>query len=931
MRSLLLLFLFTCSCCFAARQEGSGIFRYGKLKNGLTYYILHTGTQPGYADYYLVQNVGSLMEEEEQNGLAHVLEHMAFHATESFPDGVPTFLQRHGVETFNAVTKYDETIYYIDHVPTESWELVDSCILVLRDWSGFLKLKPEDMDQERKVIREERRVRMNVSKRIQKMAEPYLYNGSKYAVHDIIGSVEVVQNFTPEQLRNYYNDFYRPDQQAVIIIGDVDVERVEATVKRLFDPIPKRENPKPRLVYKIKDNDEPLYARLIDHEIPNKSIRLVKRIPQATVNSLEDMLREMLLRDFYNSIMRGFITEYVEAGESYLLSAGAWISNLVRNYDGFNMVLTSLPGKEKDALQQMLNKIEYVHRFGFTDEVLQPLIENYRQGVKSNMGQEESMPNSVFLQIFQDNFLLGRPLCTVDEKLAVTLSVLDTLLAKNFQDWISGWYKNWDNWVFLMQGNDSTHLFPDAQEIEKMIQASRSVDMEKLVVREKKEEIEENVELIDFEIKPGKIVKEKTIKALDAEEWTLDNGAKIFYKYTDGNKGMFNMLAGSPGGRSVLKAEDLPSADALSALFLQGGLYKYDMNTLGFLLKDRSVDMNMSLDERSESIGIVGVSVDAEIAFQLFYLAMEYPRFDRVLFDRFVAVSQMNKENSSVTTNDTISAMLSSIRRIESPRLWKKDADYYSMMNYDRMLQIYKDRFHDASDFTFYLVGDIEREKTRELVAKYVGAIPSVYREEKVVEHCYDREGNITEEVEVNMPDQKYLVSVEFANHLKTKPLEELCMRVLKMYFQYRLQEELRGTQGAAYSVQVLGEATSIPRYQQELFIRFATSLDEGPRMRALVHEQIQEFLKQGLTDEEVEDFILAIKKEKKSADELACNTIVFWMENLQFYNKTGKKMDAPMYFDAVIDKIKAKDVLAFARKFFTTAQCVDLVIKSKR
>lgn len=925
MKSLWLL-LFLCSCRLAVAQES--MFRYGKLENGLTYYIRHTAVQPGYADYYLVQNVGSLMEEEEQNGLAHVLEHMAFHATESFPEGVPAFLQRHGVENFNAVTKYDETIYHIDHVPATTSEFADSCVLVLRDWSGFLLLKPEEMDQERKVIREERRVRMNVSKRIQKMAEPYLYNGSKYAVHDIIGSVEIVQHFTPEQLRDYYRDYYRPDQQAVIILGDVDVARVEAVVKRLFGPIPKRVNPKPRLVYGIEDHEEPLYAKLIDKEIPNSSIQLVKRIPCPHVQSLGEMLRETLLRDFYNSIMKGFITEYVEAGESYLLGAGAWISNLVRNYDSFNLVMTSLPGKEKEALQQLLNRVEYAHRFGFTDEVLRPLIEEYRQSVKSNMGREESMPNSVFLQIYQDHFLQGRPLCTVDEKLAATLTVLDSLSAESFRDWISGWYGKRENWVFLMQGNDSTYPFPESREIEEMMRNSRSAKMEEMQPRE--QVMAENTELIDFEIQPGKIVKEKKIKALDAEEWVLDNGARIYYKYTDGNEGMFNLLAGSPGGRSLVEAGDLPSADALSALFLQGGLYKYDMNTLGFFLKDHSVDMNLSLDERSESISVAGVSEDIELAFQLFYLAMERPRFDSVLYNRFVAISRMNREHAKATINDTISDMLSAIRRVESPRLWKKDTAYYSAMDYDRMIRIYKDRFRDASDFTFYLVGDVERAKARDLVAKYVGAIPSEYRKEKAVEHLYEREENITEDVEVNMPDRKYMVSIEFLNTLKTKPIEELCMRILKMYCQYHFQEKIRGDQGAAYSVQVLGGASSLPHYSQELFIRFATSLDEGPRMRALVHEQIREFLKQGMTDEEVEDFILAIKKEKKSADDVVYNTIVFWTDNLQFYNKTGKRMDAPIYFDSIIDKIKAKDVLVFARKFFNTAQCVDLVIKSK-
>ena len=929
MKRVIVLFLFlSCSWAFALAQDSSSVFRHGKLENGLTYYIRHTGTQPECADFYLIQNVGSLMEEEDQNGLAHVLEHMAFHATESFPDGVPAFLKRNGIALFNAKTGYDETVYNIKNVPTASPGLLDSCVLVLRDWSGFLTLKPEDMDQERKVIREERRTRMTVSKRVQKMSDPYMYNGSKYATHDIIGSVDVVQNFTPEKLKEYYKDFYRPDLQAVVILGDIDVSGMEAEVKRLFNPIPKRKNPKTRVVYGIEDNDEPLYAKLIDKEIPNNSVMLVKRIRKEPESTLEAMSRERLLRDFYNRIMRGALAEYLQVGDSYILNAGVGVFNMQRNYDGLNIALTSLPGKEKEALRQLLDQMEYVHRLGFTDEVLKPAFESYRREVRASMNQENNIPNDVFLQIYKEHFLLGKPLCSVDEKLAALSGVLDTLSAKTFQAWISKW-DDGKNWVFLMQGSDSTYTFPSVAEIKGMIAQSRSLEMEEN--RVELQVMDGNTELVDFEIQGGRVVKERKLKDLDAEEWVLNNGAKVYYKYTDGDRGTFNLLAGSVGGRSLLAAEDLPSADALSALVLESGLYKYDMQTLKYLMKDRTVNMNVSLDERAESISVSAVLKDADFAFQLFYLAMEHPRFDRIVFERFVTVGQMTQSNARRTMNDTIREVLGAIRRVESPRLWKKDSVYYAAMDYDRMIRIYQDRFRDASDFVFYLVGDIKREEAQELVAKYIGALPSIYRKEKAVDYNYNRLGNITEDVEVDMPDEKYMVSIEFQNTLKIRPIDEVCMHVLKLYFQYSLQDKIRGEQGAAYGVQVLGGTTTSPHCLQELFIRFATSLDKGPQMRALVHEQVREFLEKGLSEEAVEDFVLAIKKEKKAADDAVYNTIAFWTENLQFYNKTGKRMDSPYYFESFIDRIKAKDVLSFARKFFGSAQCVDLVIKSRK
>ena len=284
-------------------HDSPSIFRHGKLENGLTYYVRHTNLQQGKADFYLVQNVGALMEDDNQNGLAHFLEHMAFNGSESFKEGIPNFLKRHGVTQFNAHTGQDETVYYMTNVPTNNKELVDSCIIVMKDWSGFLLLKPDEIDKERGVIQEERRMRRNLGTRLKEQTDAHVYNHSKYATHDIIGSEEILKNFTPEELRAYYNDFYRPDLQAVIVVGDVDAAKIEAEIQRLFNPIPKRVNPKPRLVYEIQDNAFPLYAKAFDKEMTEASMTLLKRVKQNPPASLKEMMKQNLINRFYNQIM----------------------------------------------------------------------------------------------------------------------------------------------------------------------------------------------------------------------------------------------------------------------------------------------------------------------------------------------------------------------------------------------------------------------------------------------------------------------------------------------------------------------------------------------------------------------------------------------------------------------------------------------------
>lgn len=926
MRKLLLLFFVFLSfgqSIFA--QDESVNFRHGRLKNGLTYYIRRTTSSPGRADFYLVQNVGALMEEEEQNGLAHVLEHMAFHATDNFPEGVPTFLKRHGISNFNAYTGHDETVYNVNNVPTASKSLVDSCILILRDWSGFLKLYPEEMEIERQVIQEERRAGMDLATRLQTRANFFIYNGSKYATHDVIGSVEVLQNFTAEQVRNYYKDFYRSDLQAVIILGDINVEEVEAEVKRLFIPISRRENPKPRLVYDIPDSQEPQYYKLIDKDVPTNGMVLMKRFRKNPVNSLRDMLREDLMREFYNKIMRDHLAECMESNDVAFLDASIGIFNIVRDYEGLNMMVSSLPGQEIEALEQLMKQMVRVHQTVITTEKLRAMASGYLKRLEQFKLQKDKFPNNMYLQMYQNNFLLGYPISEFKQNIDTTEAILNSLTAEDFKKWITRWFDEDRNWIYIMQGNNADYPFPTEEQISAVTRSARDWTFES---GEEREKLSGDGVLVDFEISAGKIVKEKALKPIGAEEWTLSNGAKVYYKYTDYNEGMFNVLLGSRGGRSLLPAEDLPSADAMVALFLKSGLYKYGTQELNALVQEHSINLDISLEETSESINCTSTTRDADFAFQFLHLVVEKARFDKAAFDKYVYVNKLMLAHSRKTTDDTINDVLRDLRMVKSPRLWVRDVRYYEAMDYEKMVRIFKERYQNASDFSFYVVGDLERETARELVTRYIASLSSTYRKEQPVKYEYYKKESVAKDIALDIPEQKYMVDMAFTNTLKTKPMDKLCMMILQKHFEYLFQQRIRETEGGSYGVHVLTDVTDHPEPSQLFNVQFESSLEKGPRMRAIVHEQIKEFLKEGISDEDVEDLILVLKKERNAASDFG--SIPFWTENIQFYQRTGKSLDAPEFFEKVIDKIKAKEVLTFARKFFTEAQCVDIVVKSR-
>ena len=916
------LIVLLCSWQMIFAQAREDVFRHGRLKNGLTYYVRHTKTSPGHADFYLVQNVGALMEEDNQNGLAHFLEHMAFNGSESFKEGIPHFLNRRGIKQFNAQTGQDETIYYINDVPTKDRLLVDSCLLVLKDWSGFLLLDPVEIDKERGVIFEERRSRRDVNARVREQTDPYIFNHSKYAMRDVIGTVEVLSSFTPEKLRAYYRDFYRPDQQAVIIVGDVDAVKIESEIQRLFGSIPKRVNPKPRIVCEIPDNPEPYYVKVVDKEITSPAIMLTKRMRVDSLLSPKERLKNNLLQQFYNKIVAKQLEAYINTRDPFFTMTMVNYGQLVRNYNRWQVYVQAYPGKERQALKELLEAIERINRFDLNEKELKKQIDAYLPGLEETEKDKDQLSNSTYVQLYQNNFLEGSPVLSVEEDIAFSREILSELTAKDLLEWVASWYGAEQNWTYIMQGPDASYDFPTRDEITRIRQEVRQAELTVLDLDVKA------VPLMDFEVKGGEIAKEKKIKMLDAEEWTLSNGCKVYYKFTKADGVKVSLMGESKGGTSLLPAEDLPSAAALSSLMMRSGLYKHDVRMMQEILKGHHIVPDISLNERSEGVSAYCDSVETEMMFQIIYLFFEKPRFNRDDFDKFVYLSKMQQQNKVLTVNDTIAEQMKKLRVEDSPRLWEVNEAYYDAMDYDKMVAIYKDRFKDASDFTFYLTGDIPREEAQALVKQYLGAIPSIYRKEQPVKYDLQKVGSITETIEANLPDEKYYVNIEFTNKLKLKPEEDLAIDVIQLILNNCYRDIIREDEGGSYGVNVKASYSKGVDAGQYLGVSFETNTTKGDRMRAIVHEQIRKLVDEGVSDEDVEDAALLMKKGRASM--LTNRGNAHWMSALRYYAETGKDIDSPAYFEKPLEKLNGKAVQALAKKFFGSAECVDIVVKSK-
>lgn len=908
----------------AAAPAVDGALRMGKLENGLTYYVRHTSAQPGLAGFYLVQNVGSLLEEDDQRGLAHFLEHMAFNASEHFPGQIDRFFQRNNLPRYNAYTAQDETVYNVDEVPTSDAVLVDSCLLVLRDWCHFLTFPEKGIEKERGIVLEEWRARRDAVARARERIVGALYNGSRYASRETIGDPEVLSTFDRRQLVAYYDRWYRPDLQAVVVVGDVDAARVEAFIRERFADIPAAVAPQPRPTYAIASNAEPSYVQVVDEGLGGVAMEFTQRIAKpATAATPEELIRRITLRELFNRMIASRLARLTAGHDQTLYSAGIEYDELLRNYDGLTISVVPYPNRDFRALYRVCEVWEMVRKLGFTPYEFKQQCSQLLRQADGFEQQLDRIGYDVYATLYQSHYLHSTPIVEPAIRSSLMRKVLGELTVDEVNEWVKSWSQGDSDRVFIVSGNDGDYDYLTLDDILGAEQDARESDLQQPVF------VQVPVRLVDFELKPAKIVRERRLAVGNAVEWTFDNGARVCFKQADLGLGRFRLQAVSPGGMSLVADGDIPSASAVGSLAFASGVYNTDRSAMIEMMQHLDIEINVQLQSRRELIVGQALATEADRFFELLYLGLARPRFDEPEFARYVNELRLSLETRRMTDMDRVADTLRRLYAKPSLRAPEVDTAYIARIDRKRVAEIFRKRFCNPGDFVFYIVGDLTEAEVRDYAARYIGTLPRVKgRPEKAAEHPSKRMQESLERVfEVAMPDDKAIVDLTFSNDLRFDRREAAAFWLMGVVLNSRCTDEIRERRGGSYDVNVGTRYNESGDVSESLSVRFETSVSKVDEMKAAVYREIDDMLRDGVTQADVESIVTA-QKQRLTAQPRNTD---FWVSTLFNYYETGEDRSQADYHRSVLDALTPADVLRVARAFWEDARKVDVVVKAKQ
>lgn len=901
-----------------------GKVRYGKLSNGLTYYIRHNDQQKQRAEFYIAQNVGSILEEDSQSGLAHFLEHMAFNGTKNFPGKTMlSYLESIGVkfgENVNAYTSFDQTVYNLSQVPVTRETIVDSCLLVLHDWSGFITLDNKEIDQERGVIREEWRTRSNANMRMLNQLLPEVYVGSQYANRLPIGSMDVVMNFKYQTLKDYYKKWYRPDLQALVVVGDIDVDQVEAKIKKMFADIPAPVNAAARTYYQVPDNDQPIVSIASDPEATSTSISiyfkhdgLPKELKPTQVSLVYNYLTNLA-----TSMLNNRIQEITQKPTSPFLQAGFDNEDFIvsKTKEAFSGSAVCKAGEISKGFKALLEELYRVDKFGFTETELARAKANLLRSYESAYNDREKQINDNYVQEYVNHFTDGEVIPGIEFEYDFANKVVPQLPLEQVNKLIQQ-YISEKNIVLLVMGPKKEGLvYPSKDEILSIFNSAKSAELTPYLDKVS------NEPLVPKAPKAGKVTKVTTDKTFDATIWTLSNGARVIIKKTDFKKDQILFKATSFGGTSLIDNKDIVNILTLNQVISVNGLGSFSNTDLPKVLAGKKVKINPAIGTTTESQSGSCSPKDLETLLQLNYLSFTAPRFDKDAYDALMKRTKVALENGEVNPMTALRDSLNKALYGNHPRAQRLKADMLDKVSYERIQQIYKERYANAGDFTFFFVGNVEIDSLKPLVEKYIASLPSKGKKEKYADTkqlIFPGKKSVVFNKE--METAKATVVTIFSGDCKFSLENTLKMSMLEQVMDIVFTDKVREEQGGTYGVGVQGSVSDYPKDKFRFLVSFDTNEAQKEQLLAIVHQQLDSIALKGPSEvnfNKVKEFML--KKQKESAVENG-----FWLGNLSDYFMDGQNNYST--YESTLNAITPEQIRAFAASLFKQGNNIELIM----
>ena len=900
--------------------------RVGKLENGLTYYIRHNEYPKQRAEFHIAQAVGATMEEDHQNGLAHFLEHMAFNGTEHFAGkGIIEYFESIGVNfggNINAYTSLDETVYRLSEVPTVREGIIDSALLVMHDWACGLLLLEEEIDNERGVIREEWRTGAQANRRMWKAINPLKYPGSQYAKRDVIGDTAVINNFTYDALRDYYKKWYGPDNQAIIVVGDIDVDEIEKKIKELWANVPARVNRGERPLYSVDDNAEPIVAIVRDKEAQYTRIELEFKKPQlpkpfrGTDMAYVQSLAIELVCDMFNNRL----SELSMKPEATFVGAGSYYGELVKEKDAFVAVYLAKQGQEVAAYKDMLTQLEKMRRYGFTNAELDRVKKETLAAYEKSYNERNTMRNIMYAQEYIRHYLSDEPIPGIAWEYEMVQQLLP-VLSVDMLNQIAQSLVTDDNLIISFQApEDKSVVLPTEAEAVELLAAVKNEEIEAPV----EEILREN--LVETAPKAGKIKKTTYNETLGVTEWKLSNGVRVVVKPTTFKQDEILFYAFSQGGKSLVAAADLPSATLATSVIELGGLADMSATDLQKALTGKRVSLSPTISGYGESLSGSSTIKDLETLLQLNYLYFTAPRRDEESFQTLISIleSQLaNRDNNpKMAWSDSVQMMASNY----SERTMILNKDLLAKVSLDKALEVYKARFANPADFIFLFVGNVDPadKAFQAQVCTWLGGLKT----SKKLEKAADDKVRVAMGVQKNYFTRKMETKtasnrIQYTSYDMPYTLaNDLNMEMIGRILSTRYLESIREREGGSYGVGCAGWMSNYPVPYAQLIMQFDTDPEKQEKLMSIIHEEVMTIVENGplATD---------LQKEKESMlkdfeEDLEKNG--YWEEDVLYtYYKYG--INYITDYRAAVEAVTAETVQETLKKLVEAGNVFEVVM----
>ena len=882
--------------------------RTGKLENGMTYYIRHNDQPAQRAEFYLATDVGAFQEDDDQDGLAHFLEHMCFNGTKNFPGkSLLEWLQSIGAEfgrNINASTGFEQTQYMLNNIPVVRESIIDSCLLVLHDYSHFVTNDPAEIDAERGVILEEKRTRNDASWRLFEKSLPYYYGDTPYARRTLIGGEEQLKTFKYESLIRFYETWCRPDLQAVIVVGDVDVDQVENKIKTIFADIPAAVNPQPKVLHKIPDNVDPIIGILTDPEMTSSSIEVMWKsepMPKELMNTDVAFMMD-IIKTYIRLIMRERFTDITSQPDAPFLGGSFYISNLCNSCDATEGSVSFKEGDAINAFTAFMTELEKMKRFGFTDGEVQRAKDNIISSYERRVEAAPTRKNAEFVYPLLYNFYDNEPYMEPEMELQLAQMVCSQLNAAVLSQ-VAAQLLTDENMVILYNGPEKAGLTnPTEEEIKAVLAAVKNAEIAA--------NVEENLNepFISGDLKGSKVKKEgQTIYG--ATEWTLKNGVKVVVLPTQYKQDQILFNISMDGGMSLVSTEDKVSfEDNIWALFQSNaGISKFSGTQVPKMLAGKNLSVSPYIGGTKHGVSGSSTPKDFETALQIAYLYFADPRFDEKEYETGIQQIKAILPNIANNPQFIFQNEMNKILYGNNPRIVQLNDETLAKANLATIERVYRELFKDAAGATLNIVGNVNPAEIKPLVEKYIGSIAKGKKADQVNKDNIISiiKGKVDETVKITMETPKSTVLQVYTAYMPVDTKTEVALEVANYVLDMIYTKTIREDEGGTYGVGTAMVGQREPEERVVIQISFDTNPEQAPKLRELAIKGLKELAENG---PELEKFNMAIENFKKNIPETRLNNS-YWMNNISEYLEHGYDYDAE--YEAAVNSVTPEDVKA--------------------